>query len=49
MLKNDWKKAIKKLEDLRKIAENNIKLATDQLEELLFNISNYSKKIETFK
>lgn len=49
MKKTDWVKALKEIERLRGIAENNVKAAEMQLEELNFNISNYKAKIKTFK
>ena len=49
MNKEEWKECLKKLEELLKTAQKNLDLALAQKEELEFNISNYKKKIETFK
>ena len=49
MNKEDWKIQLKEMESLFKIAKDNVKAAQNQADELEFNISNYKKKIETFK
>jgi len=49
MNKEDWETQLKEMERLHKIAKDNVEAAQKQVEELEFNISNYKKKIETFK
>lgn len=49
MEKSDWVKALKEMERLHSVALNNVLEASKQRDELEFNISNYKKKIETFK
>lgn len=49
MNKKDWLQALKKLEELWKVAKKNEDLAREQKEELEFNIENYKAKITTFK
>jgi len=49
MNKKDWQVSLKKLKDLHKTCEANIKTATDQKEELEIFIASINKKIETFK
>ena len=49
MNKEDWKKVLKEMERLCKVAKGNVAIAQMQVEELEFNISNYKKKIQTFK
>jgi hypothetical protein len=49
MNKKDWQEALKEMERLHKIAEDNVKAAEKQREELEFNIENYKNKIKTLK
>jgi len=49
MNKKDWEVQLKEMERLHTIAEDNIKKAQAQADELEFNISNYKAKIATFK
>ena len=49
MNKKDWETNLKELERLRKVAKGNVETTQAQVEELEFNISNYKKKIQTFK
>ena len=49
MRKIDWQRALKEMERLKDIAEENVEKAEKQLEELEFNISNYQRKIKETK
>lgn len=49
MNKQDWKTQLKEMERLFSVAKNNVESAQKQVDELEFNISNYKKKIDTFK
>lgn len=49
MNKKDWQDGLKKLKGFLITAEQNIKTASDQKEELDFTIAAYKKKIGTFK
>lgn len=49
MNKKDWEEALKEMDRLYDVAVGNVKAAEKQKEELEFNISNYKKKIATFK
>lgn len=49
MNKKDWEIQLKEMERLLGVAKNNVEAAQKQVEELEFNISNYKKKIGTFK
>lgn len=49
MEKSEWEEALVEMKRLKGVAESNVKAAQKQLEELEFNISNYQRKIETFK
>jgi len=49
MNKKEWEEALKEMEKLYKQADENVKAAQKQKDELEFNVSNYKLKIETFK
>jgi hypothetical protein len=49
MNKKDWKDGLTKLLELKGVAERNIKVATDQAEELEVSIQAYRDKINTLK
>lgn len=49
MNKKDWKENLKRMEEMLKVAKNNIKSAQDQAEELEYNVEMYQRKIKTFK
>ena len=49
MNKEDWKKQLKEMERLCKVAHGNVETAQNQVEELEYNIFSYKQKIETFK
>ena len=49
MNKKEWETQLKEMERLLGVAKGNVEAAQKQVDELIFNISNYKRKIQTFK